>query len=217
MKPATKPLTAIFGGSFDPPHVGHEEAILDLLERAESSELLPFQRVVILLTPQSPLKPKRSRAENRLIWLKKAWGHFAPRIVIDTLELDRAQAHPETPIRTIDSIPELKKKYGELAFVIGTDQLIDLPRWFRFSELIGQCEWVILARKGTDLSAAQQVARQIEDSGHLKGRKFHWVETRARALSSTQIREDAAKTGKIDPLNLPSALRSEIEALPKLW
>src|SRR3954447_18077682 len=94
--PRWSEVTAVFGGRFDPPHLGHREAVRGLFERPGVS------RVVILPSASPPHKPTWASAENRaemasLNFQTFGFNKFPQAIETDRRELDRARLRPEIP------------------------------------------------------------------------------------------------------------------------
>ena len=222
-------VTALYGGTFDPPHMGHREAVFGLF-------FLPGVREVrVIPTGHSALKPERTPAAHRLAMAKLAFAHSSGAepvpgpVVIDDLEIRRAQQHPGQPSYSWDTIQEMRRSIpGEkLAFVIGLDQLAQLPRWHRFPEVLTLCHWIVLARKPGGVASAASAIQALTAGGVLRseaprpdspqawstpsGTCMTLIETPARALSSTEIREHTEKTGQFQK----DALLPEIESYLK--
>ena len=201
-------VTAIFGGTFDPPHRGHRIALEGLFEN-------PGVRAVrVLPSPTPPHKPAMAPAEARAELARLALVEGAPStrrpVTLDLRELNRAAAHPGQPTYTFDTLQEIRRELPEIAFVIGTDQLDKIHTWHRFPEFLGLSHWIVLERKQEASKPApigRQVLAQLEASGLLTaegagyrvrmgGTFIQVFETPAPALSSTRIRESIAKTGQ---------------------
>lgn len=204
--------TALFGGTFDPPHLGHRMAVDGLFE-------LPRVRAVrIIPSPTPPHKPTMAPAQHRAEMARltfteaagPAWKVRGP-VTLDLVELKRAQAQPAVPTYTFDTLSELRREIPQLAFVIGTDQLEKLHTWHRFPDVLGLSHWIVLERKDPTVStqragAGQRVLSLLESSGLLSsesggfrvrngGTFIQVFATQAPALSSTQIRESLARHG----------------------
>jgi len=121
-------LIGIFGGTFDPPHLGH------LILAAEAQAQLQLSRVLWMLTPQPPHKLERGITPlwHRLEMLRRAIADV-PGFEVSTVEVDRPGPH-----YTIDSLNALHEKYpgGKLVLLIGGDSLRELPGWNRPHEII---------------------------------------------------------------------------------
>ena len=192
--PRWNELTAVFGGRFDPPHLGHVEAVKGLL-------LEPgFKKIVVLPSGSPAHKPAAASSLQRLEMARLAFESI-DRVTVDPLEIERSG-----PSYTIDSLPVLKREYGPLAFIIGTDQLEGLHLWNRFPEILGLCHWIVLERRPIGLQAGKTLQKWAgagfirplsEKLWVLESGCFLRIQpTPARALSSTLIRETIAKTGK---------------------
>lgn len=137
-------LLGIFGGTFDPPHLGH------LILAAEAQAQLKLDRVLWVLTPQPPHKPERSITplEHRLAMLRRALGGNSD-FELSTVEIDRSGPH-----YTVDTLNLLREKYpaGKLVLLIGGDSLRDLPSWNRPHEIIAAVHaFGVMRRPGDDI------------------------------------------------------------------
>jgi nicotinate-nucleotide adenylyltransferase len=182
--------TAIFGGSFNPPHSGHVQAIQGLLKNPG------VRRVKVVPSFGTPLKETGVSYEHRLAMAKAAFEGIA--------EVDEIEG--EHRIEFTWQLLEVLKGRGEpLAFVIGSDQLEALPRWRRFPEVLNQCDWIVLARKPGGLDRVARAAAELATGGILIGTEnpatyrtrngktsLYLCETGAPELSSTGIREALA-------------------------
>lgn len=111
----------IFGGTFDPPHVGH------LILATEAREQLNLDRLLWVLTPEPPHKqdqtitPLAARLE-----LVKAAINENPAFELSRIEIDRPSPH-----FAVDTVRLLAAQFpqAELIYLIGGDSLRDLPGW----------------------------------------------------------------------------------------
>jgi nicotinate-nucleotide adenylyltransferase len=135
----------IFGGSFDPVHLGH----LQVAERARDQLALDEVRFIPART--QPLKPEGPRAalEDRVAMLRAAIAGRAG-FTLDLRELDRPG-----PSYTIDTLRALRleRPRDELFLLIGADAARDLPRWREGSELGRFATLVAVPRRGVEASA----------------------------------------------------------------
>ncbi len=204
--PRWNEVTAIFGGRFDPPHLGHREAVRGLFNYPG------VKQVWVIPCGSPPHKPTRVSAENRLamarINFSAAQNNPFPRDVkIETLELERALLNPNQPSYTYDTLTQLRPHFPHLACVIGADQLDQLFTWHRFPELLAQSHWIILERKPQGSEIARRTLQEWEASGLVRPMHsnlwqitganvfLHLVPTDAMPLCSTQIRETLSRTG----------------------
>jgi nicotinate-nucleotide adenylyltransferase len=108
----------VFGGTFDPVHVGH------LAIAQAALESVPLDRVLFVIARRSPLKergPVASEADRlRMLELAVAGE---PRFAVSKDELDR-----NGPSYTVDTL-ELLAGADDLFLILGSDAIADLPRW----------------------------------------------------------------------------------------
>lgn len=199
-------VTAVFGGCFDPPHLGHREAVRGLFSE-------PGVKQVLVIPTASPAhKPAIVSAPHRLEMVKLSFkptpvNPFPSDVEVSPLELERALSHPELPSYTFDTLLELRPAFSKLAWVVGSDQLPELFKWHRFPDLLAQSHWIILERKPHGSELARKTLQEWQSSGLVK--PIHstlWqvtntpafltlVPTEATSVSSTLIREAIARTG----------------------
>lgn len=200
-------LTAFFGGSFDPPHLSHLQAVQGLFENPGVG------RIGILPSGHPPLKNTSTSSLHRLKMVQLTFESLKDRVFIEDFEISKVSAsHLRT--YTYDTLQALGKKYDarKIAFTMGVDQLELWPQWHRFPEVLKLAHWIILARKPGGLEQGFQALSQLEASGLIRKKTTHdsggtWevtaservltlVETPAPSLSSTRIRETLEKTGE---------------------
>lgn len=162
----------IFGGSFDPVHLGH----LILAEAA--LEELDLDRIIFIPAGVSPFKqdrPPGASPQQRLAMLRLATG-AEPRFSVDDRELNRP-----APSYAIDTVRSLMGDYPgvRFLFLIGADNLKDLPGWHEAGELMRLVDFAVLDRKDSGASL-------IGESGMP-------VVRRRIDISSTEIRQRAAE------------------------
>ena len=140
-------LRAFYGGTFDPVHNGHlaiARAVRDAL--GTTIWLMPAA------DPPHRTVPGAS-AEHRAAMLDLAIEGQAG-LRVDRRELDRQQRMPETPSYTVDTLRELRAKFGDqapLAFVIGADSLHGFAGWKEPEALIAGAHWIVAERPGSAL------------------------------------------------------------------
>lgn len=215
MKPRWNEMIGVFGGAFDPPHVGHLEAARGLLESPG------LKKILVLPTAVPPHKKAIASFQDRFEMAKLTFEPLKGRVEVSDFEyLRNRKTHK--PNFSYDTISELKKFGVTLAFVIGLDQLVDLPRWHQFPAILGLCNWIVLERQGEDQEASFQMLSELTASGlitepnltrdgTLYGIKnnFHTilvVKTPAPPVSSTKLRETLAKAGEIQEELLVSSV-----------
>ncbi len=128
---------AVFGGSFDPPHIGHELIVLEALKT------LHVEKIFVVPTFLNPFKDGFDAPPNlRLKWLHKLFDKN-DRIEILDFEIRQKRATP-----TIETIRYIKQKFKpkKIYLIIGADNYKKLPLWSSFEELKSLVEFVIASR-----------------------------------------------------------------------
>ena len=173
----------IFGGTFDPPHLGH------LILAAEALKQLNLSKILWVLTPEPPHKPERpiTPMYQRLQMLKRAIDRV-PGFELSTIEIDRPGPH-----YTLDTIDLLQARAPttKLMLLIGGDSLHDLPYWYHANELITAVYGLgVMRRPGDDINLSELEARLPGVS-----KKIHPIETPQLEISSSTIRQRIAAGG----------------------
>jgi nicotinate-nucleotide adenylyltransferase len=132
---------ALFGGSFNPPHMGHALAAQWVLQTQAVDALW------LMPCFQHPFDKELVPYDRRLEMCEAFCGDLGPRIRIETIERELGG-----PSRTFDTIAALRLKYPENRFslVIGTDLLRETDTWHRAAELKSTVPFIIVQRRGTD-------------------------------------------------------------------
>jgi nicotinate-nucleotide adenylyltransferase len=157
----------LFGGSFDPVHLGH------LLVARAALEELALTRLFFIPAAQSPFKANAAPtpAALRLQMLRLALAGETT-CEIDDLEIDRGGLS-----YTVDTLRHYADKYAgaELFYLIGSDQAALLPQWREAGELARLAEFVVVPRLG-------QAPPEIPPP--FRGRTLRGI---PNAISSTEI------------------------------
>jgi len=201
---------AIFGGTFDPVHLGH------LSVAWEAAELLDAE-VRLLPASVPPHRPAPiASAEQRVAMLRAALQGQS-RLTLDIRELQRSG-----PSYTIDTLIELRAEQGErpLVLLIGADAFAGLPSWHRWRELFDVAHIGVLSRPGMDAvlpnELQQMVAgRRVDDATALRHKaagKLIELTVTPLEISATRIRELLA-AGRDPRYLLPAGLFDDPQLL----
>ena len=134
---ALKARVGVFGGTFDPVHVGHLAIALAALEA------VPLERVLFVPARRSPLKDRDPLASvaDRVTMLEAAIAG-EPRFSLSRVELER-----DGLSYTVDTLDALRSQ-GELFLILGSDALADLARWRRPDRIRELATILVAARPG---------------------------------------------------------------------
>lgn len=171
-----------FGGSFDPVHVGHVALAREVAGEMELDALR------FLVARRPPHKPDRAltAGAHRAAMLELALAGE------ERLQVDRREFGREGPSYTVLSMEEVRAEEpdAELFFLIGADNLPDLPGWFRFADLARMVTFLVAERPG-------EPAPDDALLGRIGARR---VRVTARDVSSTEIRRRAAAGSGLEEL-----------------
>jgi len=138
-KPSTRKRIALFGGSFNPPHISHVLDVAFLLACVELDE------VRVVPTFDHAFGKALEPFEHRMEMVRRAMACFGARVVVDDLE--RRLGGESRTIRLVDRLlaedPE-----RQLVLVIGSDLLQELERWMESKRLLSIVELCVLRRTG---------------------------------------------------------------------
>jgi len=128
---------AIFGGAFDPPHVGHVLAVHYVLLTSGAS------RVLVIPCAEHPFGKRQESFAARLAMCRLAFAHLGDAVEILDIEGER-----KGPSYTIDTVRELMRRRPNvrLELVVGSDSLDDLERWHEIDELRRLAPFRVLSR-----------------------------------------------------------------------
>lgn len=145
-----KPL-AIFGGTFDPIHLGH------LSVAWEAAELLDAE---VRLMPASipPHRPPPIASAAQRVAMLRAALRGQSRLTLDTRELDRSG-----PSYTVDTLRELRAEQGDrpLVLLLGADAFAGLPAWHRWRELFEVAHVGVLSRPDVASTLPDALEREV--------------------------------------------------------
>ena len=133
---------ALFGGSFDPPHIGHQ-AIVAALE-----ELHYLDKIIVMPAFLNPFKSKSFASGTlRLKWLKKI---FTPssKLLVDDFEIRQGES-----VSTIKTLHHLLAKYDKVFIVIGADNLATLDKWQEYEALRANATFIVATRENMTISS----------------------------------------------------------------
>jgi len=182
----------IYGGSFNPVHLGH------LLVAQAAVEELGLDRIIFIPAAQSPFKldSQHAPAAARLQWLRLALAG-RPYAEVDDQEIRRGGVS-----YSIDTLRDYARRFptAELFYLIGADNVAKLNEWRAPAELARLAEFVVVPRPGGTATQFPPPFRGRTLSGFPLG------------LSSSQIRARIAAGLPIDPL-VPAAVAEAIKNL----
>lgn len=172
---------AVYSGSFDPLHIGHQ-AIMEYLTNDSG-----FDWVYLVISPQNPFKDpeKALSAEKRYRdAIAAARRHPELHVWVDNIELDMEPPH--YTIRTLDAL-RVREPENSFTLVIGADNLQNFMNWRDAARILTEYGVVVYPRKGYD---PEQIREDILDQ--IPQAKIEILNSPLVDISSTFIREGIA-------------------------
>jgi nicotinate-nucleotide adenylyltransferase len=174
-----------FGGSFDPPHLGH------LAVGHAAAEEFSLDRVLFAPTGRQPLKPEGPSApfENRLAMVALLCDlHAQPncrvRFEASSLDAPLADGSPNYTIQALSTLHNQSSPDDSFFMILGADAFLELPRWKSADTLLQLAEWIVVSRPGVvmqPLSGPQLDSQQRH--------RVHLLRGVHEPASATKIRE----------------------------
>lgn len=194
----------VYGGSFNPPHLGHVRAALACQKE------LGLDRVLVIpasIPPHKQLSGNSPTAEQRLQLTKLAFSELPGFSVLD-LELRRAGKS-----YTVDTICTLKEQYpqDELYLMMGTDMFLTFQDWYRPAEIAKRARLVCFSRYDADAKNRGALEKQAQAMKEAFGQTPLLLQNDCFDISSTEVRR-LVFFGIAEPY-LPAAVLEKIEAL----
>ena len=165
----------MFGGTFDPIHIGHVAVAQAALRRFR------LDRIYFIPSGRPPHKP-----QNRLTPYLHRYTMVAlvcarhSRFVASLLEAG-ADLTGRQRYYSIQTVRRLRRQFprARLYFILGADQFLVLPTWKHYRALLKLCEFIVASRPGYDVKRAASVA---------KGARIHLLTAVHADVSATELR-----------------------------
>jgi len=172
----------VLGGTFDPIHMGH------LIIAEEARARLDLAEVLFVPASEPWLKANNyiSPAEHRVQMVRLAIAD-EPSFKLSTMEIERAG-----PSYTVDTIAELKSQIGaggKLFFILGWDNLMQLPQWREPPRLVQMCNLVAVPRVGYSSPDINSLEAAIPDLSQ----SVIMLDAPQIEISSSEIRHRVAR------------------------
>lgn len=170
---------AVYGGSFNPPHLGHVTAA-----RAAIEALRPDRLLIIPTStpPHKQLEQNSPSPAERLKLCRLAFGDI-PGAEVSDLEIRR-----KGKSYTADTVAALRGEYpgAELCLVVGTDMFLSFRSWNRWQAILEGCTLAVMSREEDDREAIVRFKAALEAEN---GARVVLISHRPLPMSSTEIRD----------------------------
>ncbi len=171
--------TGIFGGAFNPPHIGHAAIA------KEAAEYLKLRKLMIIPSFESPHKhTKLMPFDDRAEMCRLTFENISDSCETEICDIERRMGGVSY---TINTIRELKRLYPdrELYLIIGSDMLFSFRDWFKYESILKECKVVAVPRSGDSMTDMMEFAAEIG--------RIRVMPANIPGVSSTEIRERIVK------------------------
>lgn len=185
----------MFGGTFDPVHLGHTIVAVSALESLDAEKL------IFIPAQCSPLKTflPQASGEDRVEMLRLA-VHSQPKFRVSTYELDKSR-----PNYTLETVRHFKQEFDDKAsiyWLVGADSIDELPRWYKIAELIDECSLCVMYRGGCEPPNFSRF-EGLWSKARIEKLQDNVIATPLIDISSTEIRAKLAKGEDVSGMLAP--------------
>jgi nicotinate-nucleotide adenylyltransferase len=170
---------ALFGGSFNPPHVAHQLVALYVLETQ------PVDELWLVPTFRHAFGKELASYDDRVAMCERLAAPLGPRVRVSRAEADLAAQPGFVSSRTLHLLAHLAAQDPAATFrlVVGADILAERDQWYRWDDVVARAPLIVLGRAGHPLPPGS-----------------HATEVAMPAVSSTEIRDWLAAQQPVDSL-----------------
>ncbi|MBU3176701.1 nicotinate-nucleotide adenylyltransferase [Clostridium estertheticum] len=192
---------AIFGGTFDPIHIGHIHIAYEALYS------LKLDKILFMPAGNPPNKLNKQITDSKIRYdlVNKA---IEGEINFEISDYEINKKENSYTYETIELFSKLQSK-TEWYFLIGADSLIDLDNWKNVDRLLNSCRLVVYNRAGFALEKILEQKKSLESKYH---NKIIFLDMPIIDISSTSIRESIKEGRNINYL-LPKGVEKIVEKL----
>lgn len=202
----------IFGGSFNPPHMGHINSLLTVQKKAG------LDKIHVVPAAQNPLKVQIAGPSNeqRLELVKLALNSYGKQFFVDNQEILRGGLS-----YTIDTILNLRKEIDpeDLFLILGADQFEELSQWKDYQKILTEANLIVTTRPGWDIpQESDELPEYLKsliaeyDFNFIElttGRNIQFIRLQDVEVSSTEVRK-LLRSGRPVEKVLPLAVENYI-------
>lgn len=189
---------ALYGGSFDPIHIGH------LITATNAVETYNLDKVIFIPSHITPLKDRDLEASDtdRFEMIQRSIKNN-PKLIVSDYEINN-----DGVSYSYNTVKYFKDNYKDekIYFIIGTDRAKDLKKWYNIEELSKLLTFIFVARDGEKLEDI------VKKDGFYKGIDYEIMISPIIEISSSLIRNRIKQNKKIDYM-VTDECKSYIEEL----
>lgn len=194
----TQRKIALFGGTFDPVHLGHT------IVAGAAAEYIGAERIIFVPAKLSPLKGSLPRASDmdrfEMLSLAMTGENF--------FEVSDCELKRPAPSYTLETVRQFQSKYGSeisVYWLLGADGIDELMQWHQVAELIDECNLAVLYRAGCDRPDFGKF-ESLLDHRRIEKLRQNIIPTPLVAISSTKVRRKLAAGEDVTQMLHPKVL-----------
>ncbi len=187
--PSIKQQIGIFGGTFDPIHIGHLRSV------EETTDRLHLDRIFLIPSARPPHKP-RAGITSFLDRLKMTRLAVEDNDLIEVLDIEGTRSGPSY---SVDTLENLRNEMGlniKIFFLLGMDAFLDIESWHRYGRLFELAHFVVFSRSDNREEEFLELVERLDltiatptyISSDRKGHSVTRIRTTLIDISSTEIR-----------------------------
>jgi nicotinate-nucleotide adenylyltransferase len=201
------PRFAIFGGTFDPPHIAH----VSLLQQVQKN--FSFHRIFVIPSKYPPGKSPSADYETRFEWAQKVFK--AP--WAEVLPLERGSSQTLFGIDLVAHLQSVNPS-AQFSWILGEDQWDSLQYWKRIDEYAFDLQWVVVGRGGSQMKPRGILSRRLNQSSCA----YYWltheeVDSELDKVASSDLRSAADRQNQSELREdwIPPEIREEVKVYYK--
>lgn len=190
----------LFGGTFDPPHLGHLNTALAVQNHFH------FERFIVLPCKLPVLKKASTASSEQRVHMLKLTFQPYPEFEIDLREI-----HRETPSFMVDTLQSLRNELGSeipITLLLGRDAFLQLPQWYKWEKILELCNLLVIQRACTEeVAISGQLStlvkqHEVTDKSELLKQPFgkiYQYNAGEYPISSSELRQKIARDEDVAP------------------
>ena len=210
-------LIGIYGGTFNPIHLGHVDSAISL------SQEIPFEKIILVPNAIQPHKSGVTiTSEDRLNMVNIAIKKY-PKLHSSNYEIQQARLNgrPSFTIETVKHFTSKLKQDEKLIFILGTDSYRSLESWHQFEEITKLVSLVVLDR-ASEVTTAKisdesklQPTLTLNELCHSALIGTYFANNKRINISSTTVRHHLAITENVNSVVSSSLDENVLEYIKK--
>ncbi|MGQ9800416.1 MAG: nicotinate-nucleotide adenylyltransferase [Candidatus Saccharicenans sp.] len=147
-------LTGLFGGTFNPIHLGHLKVAEEVIRR------LPLDRILFI---PSYIPPHKSPGEVVPVRHRLKMVEIACR-ANPAFKVSEVEARRPGPSYSIETLRKLKQIHPEdwFFFIVGLDAFLEIDTWKDYTQLLQECSFIVVSRPGFGIELSEKVIEKIK-------------------------------------------------------